>query len=120
MASLSLDTLSLPHWIGVALALVSAIVHLVLGVGFLPHPMGVLFVLAGAGFVGAVVLLLFDYRRRLLYLVGIPYTGIQIVLWIALNWERISAGAIPPSHLVDKVAQVGLILVLVYLYRASG
>ncbi|WP_331235211.1 DUF7475 family protein [Natronorarus salvus] len=120
MVSLSLGTLSTVHWLGIALALVSAGVHLVLGVGFLPHPMGILFILAGTGFAGAVVLLLIDYRRRLLYLVGIPYTGVQIVLWIALNLERISAGEIPPSHLGDKVAQVGLILVLVYLYRTSS
>jgi hypothetical protein len=120
MASLSLDTLSPTHWVGIALALVTAAIHLVLGVGFLPHPMGVLFVFSGLGFVGAVVLLLFDYRRRLLYAIGIPYTGVQIVFWAVLNWETISAGTIPPSHAVDKVAQVGLILVLIELSRRSG
>ena len=120
MATPALDTLSPLHWMGIALALLSASVHLVLGVGFLPHPMGVLFVLSGLGFVGAVVLLLFDFRRRLLYAIGIPYTGVQIVLWAVLNWGTISGGTIPPSHALDKVAQAGLVVILIHLYRTAN
>jgi hypothetical protein len=56
------------------------------------------------------VLFLFDYRRRLLYLIGIPYTAVQFPLWIVVKSEY---GII---DYVDKAAQAVLILVLLYLY----
>ncbi|MCU4924811.1 hypothetical protein OB905_02280 [Halobacteria archaeon AArc-dxtr1] len=104
------------HWVGVVLALVSAAVHLVLGIGFLPHWMGVLFLLATGGFLGAIVLLLVNYRRRLLYLVGIPFVGVQLVGWYAVN-EPTALGAISTIEVVDKVAQLLLLAILVVLYR---
>jgi hypothetical protein len=56
------------------------------------------------------VLFFLDYRRRLLYLVGIPYTAVQIPLWLVAKSEY---GVV---DYVDKAVQVVLILVLVYLY----
>ncbi|MFO7833072.1 MAG: hypothetical protein R6V31_03205 [Halohasta sp.] len=113
---LDLDSLTSLHWIGINLALISAVVHLVLGVGFLPHPMGVLFLLATGGFLGAIVLLVVGYRRRLLYLVGIPFTGIQIVGWYVVN-RPAGPADIGPAGAIDKLAQLLLIVVLVMLYR---
>ncbi len=107
------------HWIAIAMALVSAIVHLVVGIGFLPHWMGVLFVLSTGGFVGAVALVLVGYRRRLLYLLGIPFTGSQIVFWYAVN-QPTALGAISVPALVDKVAQVVLLVALVVLLRRES
>jgi len=112
---LDLDSLTTLHWIGINLALISAVVHLVLGVGFLPHPMGVLFLLATGGFLGGIVLLLIDYRRRQLYLVGTVFTAVQIVAWYALN--RPAPTDIGPPAFIDKLAQLLLIGVLVTLYR---
>jgi len=66
--------------------------------------------LAGVGYAGALVLFFFDYRRRLLYLLGIPYTAVQFPLWIVAKSEY---GMI---DYVDKAVQVALILVLIYLY----
>jgi hypothetical protein len=66
--------------------------------------------LAGVGYAGALVLFLLDYRRRLLYLIGIPYTAVQFPLWIVAKSEY---GIV---DYVDKAVQVVLILVLIYLY----
>ena len=110
---LQTESLTTLHWIGIALALLTGVIHLFLGVRFIDSPLGVSFVLAGLGFVGAVVLLLFDYRRRLLYLVGIPFTAIQVVLYFPLNWPDV----VSPIGLGDKLIQLGLIAVLVTLYR---
>ncbi|MFC6615194.1 hypothetical protein ACFQAS_09565 [Halopenitus salinus] len=111
-----LDSLSPLARFGIVLALSSALVHLVLGVGFLPHPMGVAFLLATGGFLGAVYLLAMGYRRRLLYLVGIPFVGIQIVLWYVFN-RPAGLSDVPAVHLLDKLVQVALIGVLVVLHR---
>lgn len=97
------------------MALVSALVHLVLGIGFLPHYMGVLFLLATGGFVGAVVLVLIDYRRTLIYLVGIPFTLVQIIAWYQVV-QPDSLAALGAADIIDKVAQSILIAVLIVLY----
>ena len=118
--SLDIDSMTAVHWVGVVCALVTAVVHLVLGVRFAPSGLGISFLLAGLGFVGAIVLLLVDYRRRLLYLVGVPFTAAQIAIWYALNVlpnGPLAFGSIGTFGVVDKVAQVLLILVLLYLFR---
>ena len=116
---LELQSLTGVHWLAILMALVSAIVHLVLGIGFLPHWMGVLFVLATVGFVVGVGLVLLDYHRRLVYLLGIPFTGGQVVLWYALNQPG-SIDALGAAEVIDKIAQVVLILALVVLYRRDS
>jgi len=112
---LAVESLTPLHWLGVAMALISAAVHIVLGVGFLPHWMGVLFVLAGGGYIGGVLLLVIDYRRRLLYLVGIPYTLVQIVGWYVVN-QPASVADLTAAGAIDKAAQLVLIVVLAVLY----
>jgi hypothetical protein len=118
----SIDTLSGLHWVGILAALVSAGVHLLLGVRMLPSGLGISFVLAGLGFLGAIALVLLNYRRRLVYAVGIPYTLVQIVLWYAFNFasgDKAFPGDIGTLGAVDKVAQVVLIAVLVVLLRSG-
>jgi len=119
---LALDVTSLTglHWVGIVAAVVSAAVHLLLGVRMLPSAMGLSFVLAGLGFLGGVALVLVDYRRRAVYAVGIPFTLVQILLWYYVNF--VSFGKSFPADVgtlgaVDKVAQVVLIAVLVALLR---
>jgi uncharacterized membrane protein len=116
--SLETDSLTAVHWVGVVLALISGVIHLVLGIsigsqfGF--AGLGGAFVLAGLGFFGAVVLLLVDYRRRLVYAVGVPFVGIQIVVWL---WSQVINSNRPlgtPDY-VDKAAQVILVVILLYL-----
>ncbi|WP_299270481.1 DUF7475 family protein [Halorientalis sp.] len=119
---LSLNVASLDglHWVGIVAALVSAAVHLLLGVRMLPSGMGISFVLAGLGFLGAIALVLLDYRRRIVYAVGIPFTLVQMGLWYYVNF--VSLGKSFPADIgtlgaVDKVAQLVLLAALVMLLR---
>jgi hypothetical protein len=108
------------HWAGIAAALVTAAVHLLLGVRMAPSGLGISFVLSGFGFLGAVVLVVVDYRRRTVYAVGVPYTLVQILLWYYVNFadgSKSFPGDVGTLGAVDKVAQVVLIAVLVVLLR---
>ncbi len=109
-------SLSPLHWLGIALALVTAIVHLVLGLGFLPHWMGGAFLVATLGFLAGIVLIIVGYRRRLVSLLGIPFTGGQIVLWYVVN-QPAGLGDISVAGAIDKIAQLLLIVVLLVLIR---
>jgi hypothetical protein len=113
------------HWIGILAAVVSGVVHLFLGyqgfVGsYISRNLGIAFLLAGLGFLGAVALVLLDVRRRAVYAVGIPFTAVQTVLWYYLNFaaaQRSFPGDVGPIGAVDKLAQLLLIVVLVALLR---
>ncbi|WP_138006504.1 DUF7475 family protein [Halalkalirubrum salinum] len=94
------------QWIAIALVVITGVLHVFAGVVEGRAPVA----LAGVGYAGALVLFFLDYRRRLLYLIGIPYTAVQFPLWIVAKSEY---GII---DYVDKAVQVVLILVLIYLY----
>jgi hypothetical protein len=118
-----LASLTWVHWVGIVAALLSAAVHLRLGVGFLPSGLGVSFLLAGAGFLGAVALVIVGYRRRTVYAVGIPFTLVQVLAWFVLNFAAGSKsfpGDVGTLGAVDKLAQVILLGVLVGLLRSTG
>jgi hypothetical protein len=100
------DSLTQLQWLAVVLAVITGVLHVYAGVVEGRVPVA----LAGVGYAGALVLFFLDYRRRLLYLVGIPYTAIQIPLWLVVKSEY---GVV---DYVDKAVQVVLILVLLYLY----
>ncbi len=103
------------HWLGIGCAAVTGVVHLSLGIAAVGTPVGQASVAAGLGFFGAIVLVVLDVRRRLVYLAGIPYTASQIALWWILNdvgpgdLLAVSVGT------VDKAVQTTLIAVLVVL-----
>lgn len=101
------ESLTPTHWLAVLLVLVTGVIHMYAGLieGRIPVS------LAGVGFLGATVLFLVDYRRFLLYLVGIVYTAVQFPLWYVAN-----AGEYTTLGYVDKVLQAALIVVLAYLY----
>ena len=103
------------HWAGIVAALVSAAVHLILGIGFLPHWMGIAFLIATAGFVVGAWLVLTGRMRRRIYLLGIPFTAGQIVFWYLVNRPE-SLDALGSAEIIDKIAQVVLVLVLGALY----
>ncbi|MEF8851642.1 MAG: hypothetical protein V5A44_06530 [Haloarculaceae archaeon] len=106
------ETVSIPDlgWVALALVFVTGVLHIYSGLveGRIPV------LLAGVGFLGAMALYLTDYRRRLLYLVGIVYTAVQIPIWYVVK-----AGEYTTVGYVDKAVQVVLIVVLAYLYWAS-
>lgn len=105
------------HWLAGALALVSGVIHLALGVMFFPQGTAIAFLFAGAGFIGGLILGLVNYRRRLLYLVGTVFVALQIVAFYFVNY--LNQPAFSPIEVTDKVAQVVLIAVLIVLYRGE-
>jgi len=117
---LDVGSLNALHWVGIAAALVSAAIHLLLGVRMAPSGMGISFILAGIGFLGGIALVLLNYRRRAVYALGIPFTLVQIVLWYQLNFiagPRSFPADVGTLGAIDKVAQVVLAVVLVALLR---
>lgn len=114
------DELTRLHWVAVALAAVTGLVHLALGVGALPAPLGFASLLAAGGFAAGIALLLAGIYRRVVLALGIPFTAAQILLWYLLN-EPTSLGDVSPLAAVDKTVQPALIVVLVaLLYRSDG
>lgn len=111
---LETDSLTPLHWVGVVLAVLTGFVHLALGLATITHPLGIASVLAAGGFAGAIILLLSNYRRRLIIALGIPFVGSQIVLWYVIN-DPASLGDISLLEAFDKTVQVLLIGVLVVL-----
>lgn len=113
---LNVETIGAVHALAIGLAATTGLVHLYLFVeeGFLP------FLLAGAGFFGAIGLLLVTrgVYRQLLYLAGIPYTLAQIGAYYAVE-QPSSLAEVSTIALVDKVVQVLLIVVLAYLFYAE-
>jgi hypothetical protein len=108
-ATRRLETASLTtwHWLAVALALATGAIHLYSGLleGRIPVA------LAGVGFVVAVGLFLADFQRPWLYVLGIPFTAVQLPLWYVAK-----AGEYTTLGYVDKAIQVVLIVVLAWLY----
>ena len=111
VASTSLTSL---HWLGIALAVATGVLHLYLGVLFVPSGLGISFVVAAVGFVGGAGALALDVdvSRRPLYALGALWTLGQIVAWYAVNAPDFST-----LGYVDKAIQVALIAVLVVLIR---
>jgi hypothetical protein len=101
-------------WVGIALAVVTGLVHLGLGLGAPTEPLGIASVLAAAGYAGAIGLFLLGYRRRLVVALGVPYVGSQMVLWYLLN-DPASPGDVSALAAVDKTVQLLLLGVLLVL-----
>ncbi|MEF8826454.1 MAG: hypothetical protein V5A27_08980 [Halapricum sp.] len=101
------ESLTPVHWLAVVLLVITGIIHLYAGVveGRLPVS------LAGVGFLVGVGLFFLDYRRRVLYVIGIFYTGVQIPLWYVAN-----VGEFTPLGYADKAVQIVIIVVLAFLY----
>ena len=106
---LETESLTGLDWAAIALVLVTGLIHVYVGLSF----GRIILTLAGLGFFGAVLLFLADIRRRTLYLAGIVYTAIQLVLFFVLLPQY------PAVGLFDKAVQVVLIVLLAYLYRRS-
>lgn len=120
--SLQVESLNALHWVGILGAVVSAGVHLLLGVRMFPSGLGISFILAGIGFLGGIGLVLVNVRRRAVYAVGLPFTIGQIVLWYVVNFTgggKSFPGDVGTLGAVDKVAQVALVAVLVVLLRTE-
>jgi len=115
MVSLDLERLTPLHWVGIVAALVTAGVHLVLAFDT-GGTYGTLFLVATAGFLLGVAAILVGWRRRLLYLLGIPFTAGQIGWWYAAN----DVPPISTAEGIDKAAQAVFVVVLVVLYYSES
>lgn len=119
--TLQVASLGVVHWVGILAAAISAMVHLLLGVRMLPSGLGISFVLAGIGFLGAIVLVVIGYRRRTVYALGIPFTLVQIILWFVVNFvngPKAFPGDVGTLGAVDKLAQLVLLGALIVLLRS--
>lgn len=106
---------SVLRWIIVGLTLITAAIHLFLGVGSLPNnaPFGITFLLNGLGYLALLAALLFDVpfftgRDALLHTVFIFYTALTFVLYFVFNGLAFDG----PLAIVSKLAEFLLIIVL--------
>ncbi|KAB1197324.1 MULTISPECIES: hypothetical protein [Haloferax] len=119
MATTTRPELTRLHYLGVVLAAITGLVHLVLGAVVLSSnpadPLALSFVGAAAGFAGGIVAVLrgSERARTLAILLGIPFTAGQILLYVVLNWPDIFTVV----GVVDKLVQLALVVVLVVLYQ---
>jgi hypothetical protein len=118
----SINTASLTqlHWGAVVLVAITGVIHLAIGVSSIAsfgfEPLAVALALAGLGYFGGTLLFLQDIRRKQLYLAGVLFTALQIVLWVQFN-QLGGDPAISTVEIIDKLVQVLLIVVLGLLYR---
>lgn len=90
----------------VVLVAITALTHLYAGVVEGAPPL----LLAGLGYGGGGALYLWGVRRRALAVAAIPYTAVQIPLWVVVK-----AGNYTLVGYVDKAVQVILIVALLAL-----
>jgi len=90
----------------VVLVVITAITHIYPGIVEGAPPL----VLAGLGFLGGAALYVRGIRRRTLAIAAIPYTAVQIPLWLVIK-----AGNYTLVGYVDKVVQVVLVVALLVL-----
>jgi hypothetical protein len=102
----SLSTLELGI---VVLVVLTGITHIYPGIIDGAPPL----VLAGLGFFGGAALYVRGVRRHTLTLAAIPYTAVQIPLWVVIK-----SGNYTPIGYVDKAIQVVLVLALLVLVFA--
>lgn len=104
------STVSTLGWLALALVFLTGVLHLWVGIveGRIP------LVLAGVAFLAAMPLYLADYHRRLLVLLAIPFTAVQIPLWYVVN-----AGEFTTLGYLDKAIQLVLVAVLVVMALQS-
>lgn len=95
------------HLFVALLALFTAAVHLYL---FLEHG-SLIMLFAGLGFLGGIGLFFVGINRQYLYLFGILFTAVQILLWVNDGMPHLGS-----FGLIDKVVQTLLIVTLGYLY----
>ena len=99
----------------VALTVITALLHLVLGIGMLGDTLGILFILNFVGYIVLVAALYFvpqlADRRSLIRYALIAFTAVTVIAWIFM-------GARGPGAYVDKVIEVVLIVLLFQESRA--
>ncbi len=95
----------------IALTLVTAVIHLVLGFGS-DGMFQILFILNGIGYVALVVGLYFvpqlTAQRSLLRYALLLFTAVTFILYFVFNWPDV----VSPMGLIDKAVELVLIILL--------
>ena len=117
MATIQWEAFGPLHYVGFITAFVSGVIHLVLGIQAFPGGLGIAFIFAGVMYFVGIAAVLYDTFTRRMYQLGIPFTAGQIVLWYVGNQPTLASLLSSPAAVVDKLAQVILIVVLVQLLR---
>jgi hypothetical protein len=113
-------------YIAVLAALVTGVLHLVLGprmMGF-NQTMGILFILNGLGFLGGIGLYLTRYWNRSLYLVAAGYAIVTILAFFAFQGFSLDAfyrqGSLNPMAVASKVVELVVAVSALYLYTDTS
>lgn len=113
-------------YVAVLAALVTGVLHLVLGprvMGF-NQMMGILFVLNGLGFLGGIGLYLTRYWNRSLYLVAAGYAVVTVLALFVFQGFSVDAfyrqGSLNPMAVVSKVVELVVAISAVYLYTETS
>ena len=114
-------TLGSLQWGIVALTVITAIIHIWLGLGFLNQG-GLIFVLNGVGYLGLLALLYLNIpvlarSRNVIRWLLIAYTAVTVVAWLFIGTGSPFAG---PVHMgtptivayIDKLVEIVLIVLL--------
>jgi len=99
-------------YIAILSALASTYVHLSMAPMILQFnsTQGILFILAGLGFIGGISLYLTRYWRRELYLVAIVFALAQIVAWVVIS------GRVTDMAIISKSGEAVFAVAAAYLY----
>jgi len=101
--------------VAILAALVSTYIHLSLAPMVLQFNtvQGILFILAGLGFIGGIALYLTKYWRRELYLVAIVFALAQVAAFFVMG------GRVNQMAIASKVAEVVFAAAAAYLYQTD-
>lgn len=96
----------------IALTIITAAIHLILGFPQLPGFFGIIFLLNAVGYVALVVALYFipglAPQRSLIRWALLAYTAVTFILYFVFNWPDIWG----PLGLIDKAVELVLIILL--------
>ena len=104
------------------LAAITGFIHFYLAPQIGLNTLGISFAFAGLGFTVLIISIIYNYRLKLAYLLAIPFTVGQILIWYYMNrpsLEFLIRGE-PVLDALDKLAQMLLIFLLSYLYFSEG
>ncbi|MEM7335367.1 MAG: hypothetical protein AAF490_25035 [Chloroflexota bacterium] len=100
------------QWAVVALVVITALMHIVLGVPFITDIFGIIFILNGIGYLALVAGLYFlpqfADRRGLIRWILLGYTAVTIILYFAFN----PPSTYEPVGLINKAVEIGIVVLL--------
>ena len=105
------DSLNPRRYIIVALAVTTAVIHLLLGAGIVGD-LNPMFILNGIGYLVLIAALYFipqlAGQRSLIRWLLLAYTAVTFVLYFVFNWPDIWG----PLGIIDKIVELALIVLL--------